>query len=67
LLNAGERYMGNEATDAGRASRIGVYHAYGVVACHKAKRGALVITYRLDTDSITSEKYRLMSFGFILS
>lgn len=67
VLNAGGRYVGNEAIEADNSNFIGAYHTFDVGARYTTSLDHHAVTYRLGVDNLTNEKYWLTSFGFILN
>ena len=67
VLNAGGRYVGNEAVEADNSNFIGAYHTFDLGARYSTSLGSHAITYRLGIDNLANEKYWLTSWGFILN
>jgi iron complex outermembrane receptor protein len=67
VLNAGGRYVGNEAVEADNGNFIGAYHTFDFGARYSTSLGSHAITYRVGIDNLTNEKYWLTSWGFILN
>ena len=67
VLNAGGRYVGNEAVEADNSNFIGAYHTFDLGAHYSTSLGSHAITYRLGIDNLANEKYWLTSWGFILN
>ena len=67
VLNAGGRYVGNEAIEADNSNIIGAYHTFDVGARYTTSMGGHTFTYRAGIDNLTNEKYWLTSWGFILN
>lgn len=67
VLNAGGRYVGNEAIEANNSNFIGAYHTFDLGARYSTSLGGHSITYRVGIDNLTNEKYWMTSWGFILN
>src|ERR1700722_7229953 len=67
VLNAGGRYVGNEAIEADNSNFIGAYHTFDLGARHPPSRGGHTLPYRAGIDNLPNEKYWLTSWGFILN
>jgi iron complex outermembrane receptor protein len=67
VLNAGGRYVGNEAIEADNSNFIGAYHTFDLGARYTTSLGGHTFTYRAGIDNLTNEKYWLTSWGFILN
>jgi iron complex outermembrane receptor protein len=67
VLNAGGRYVGNEAIEADNSNLIGAYHTFDIGARYTASLGGHAVTYRAGIDNLANEKYWLTSYGFILN
>jgi outer membrane receptor for ferric coprogen and ferric-rhodotorulic acid len=67
VLDAGGRYVGNEAIDAGNTELAGSYHTFDLGARYTTRPGGHVLTWRACIDNLTNEKYWLANWGFILN
>ncbi len=67
VVNAGGRYVGDEAIEADNSNLIGAYHTFDIGARYSTSLGSHAITYRLGIDNLANEKYWLTSWGFILN
>ena len=67
VLNAGGRYVGNEAIEADNSNIIGAYHTFDIGARYTTSMGGHTFTYRAGINNLTNEKYWLTSWGFILN
>lgn len=67
VLDAGGRYVGNEAIDAGNTAFVSAYHTFDLGARYTTSLGGHTLTWRAGIDNLTNEKYWLTSWGFILN
>ncbi|MBD8897594.1 TonB-dependent siderophore receptor [Rhodanobacter sp. DHG33] len=67
VLDAGGRYVGNEAIDASNTEFVGAYHTFDIGARYATSLGGHAVTWRAGIDNLANEKYWLASWGFILN
>jgi len=67
VLDAGGRYVGNEAVEADNSNFIGAYHTFDVGARYTTTLDHHTVTWRAGIDNLTNERYWLASWGFILN
>ena len=67
VLNAGARYVGNEAIEADNSNIIGAYRTYDAGVRYTTSWSGHPVIWCAGIDNLGNEKYWLTSWGFILN
>lgn len=67
VLTAGGRYVGNRPLESNNSNIAGAYHTFDVGTRVTTKVGQYPVTFRLNLDNITNEKYWLVGWESIMN
>ncbi|BDU22488.1 TonB-dependent receptor [Dyella sp. GSA-30] len=67
VLTAGGRYVGNRPLESNNSNIAGAYHTFDVGTRVTTRVGQYPVTFRLNLDNITNEKYWLVGWESIMN
>lgn len=67
VLTAGGRYVGNRPLESNNSNIAGAYHTFDVGTRVTTRLGQYPVTFRLNLDNITNEKYWLVGWESIMN
>ncbi|HEY9130453.1 MAG TPA: TonB-dependent receptor [Dyella sp.] len=67
VLTAGGRYVGSRALESNNSNIAPAYHTFDVGTRYTTRIGAYPVTFRLNLDNLTNEKYWLVGWESIMN